>query len=689
MNRPERHLWPVRDEADAPPLDLPPSQEEDHVADGHDLALREPAAPPVLDDRDELAPLEPTTIWSPRRTVDVVVAPIARRVETIRHEHGGLLRVGAKATRAGVAYGTIGLGRAAGAYWRWVKAAEHDQVLATQPQMVLAERARRRNISLWVFGGGAVGDLLLVRVMDWPWWGAPAILLGVTAAIGGVAEYVMRRTSTEQEQGGDAATARDIGTHPSGKAVRKIFVEAKIAKRIEDVKVITPGVLRDGHAWTCEVELPGDIVYADVVKKRDKLAGASGRGIARMYLDPVPDHEGRVRIWSPDRDPLTGPPIKSPLIGRETAFDVWSERIYMGRSPRGQVVSFSPVGKAMLTGGEPGSGKSVADDQVLCAVALDPHTRLVLADAKRVELAVYKRIASEYLTKPDPDAYLAMVEWLVAEMDRRYEVMEDAGVVKVTAKNWRRLGCPFTLFHTDEVQFFTTSKLGGKDGDITKGLADLVGRGRAAGIFTSIATQRPAAEVVPTRLRDIMTTKLAMMCFTNAASDTILGQGMASKGYSGAQFDKDHKGAGWLHAEGSAPVQIRTGYLHKPDEGEAGDDDVRDIVDVAYRLRSAAGTLPYSESNPDVMLVKTLLDIVGTAGGMWTQDLLPRLNRVQEFADMTSGELAKRLRTVLDDPDFTPKGLWLKDETGEARSRNGYERVDLVRALDRLKGRRS
>lgn len=679
MNQPkERHLWPVPDGPDGTPL-TPDDLEED-VPDVHEIALREPG---------DLVPLEPTKVWHPRRTVNVVVAPIARQVETIRREHGGLLRVSAKATRASVAYGTIGLGRAAGAWWRWVKADDYAASLESRPEFVAQERARRRKVSLYTLLSGVVGDLGLWLFMDWPWWGAPAILLSVTAAAGGAAELVMRRRVEVEQDDGEQGTVRDIGTHPSGKAVRRIFVEAKVAKRIEDVKVITPGVLRDGNAWTCEVELPGDVTYAEVVKKREKLAGASGRGIARMYLDPVPDHAGRVRIWSPDRDPLSGPPIMSPLIGRETAFDVWSERIYMGRSPRGQVVSFSPIGKAMLTGGEPGSGKSVADDQVLCAAALDPNVPLILADAKRVELAVYKRIATEYLTKPDPELYLAMIERLVAEMDRRYELMEDAGVVKITAKNWQRLGCPFTVFHTDEVQFFTTSKLGGKEGDITKGLADLVGRGRAAGIFTSLATQRPAAEVVPTRLRDIMTTKLAMMCFTNAASDTILGQGMASKGYSGAQFDKDHKGAGWLHAEGSAPVQIRTGYLNKPDEGEAGDDDVRDIVDVAYRLRSAAGTLPYSESNPDVVLVTTLLDIVGSAEAMWTQDLLPRLNRVDDFAEMTSGELAKRLRVVLAEPDFGPAGLWLEDEHGKPRSRNGYQRADFVRALQRLKGGRA
>ncbi|MFB4280885.1 FtsK/SpoIIIE domain-containing protein [Nonomuraea sp. MTCD27] len=675
MTNADRHLWPVPDQPDAP-------DPEDDMPDSHELAVREPAG--------ELEPLEPTRVWSPRRTIDVVVAPFSRQLDVVRDEHGGLLGAAAKVSKASAFYGMLGLGRAAGGWWRWVTAAEYNQVLATQPQMVQTERARRRTVSLYTLGAGVAGDGALVLFLDWPWWGAPSILLAVTAAAGGVTEVFVRRAKREQvETDASEAAARDIGTRPAGKAVRALFIAqgVKIAKRIEDVRVITPGVVRDGDAWICEVELPGGVVYDDVIKKRVNLAGAAGRGATRFFLDRVPDHEGRVRIWAPDRDPLAGPPVPSPLIGRDKPFNVWTERVYMGRSPRGQLVDFALPGKAMLTGGEPGSGKSVADDQVLCAAALDPNVPLILADAKRVELAVYKRVAVEYLTRPDPELYLDMIERLVAEMDRRYEVMEDAGVVKITAKNWKRLGCPFTVFHTDEVQFFTTSKLGGKDGPITVGLADLVGRGRASGIFTSIATQRPAAEVVPTRLRDIITMKLAMMCFTNAASDTILGQGMASRGYSGAHFNKDHKGAGWLHAEGSEPVQLRTGYLNKPDEGEGGNDDVRDIVEVAYRLRAAAGTLPYSESNPDVILTKTLLDIIGSADGMWTQDLLPRLNTVEDFADMTAGELAKRLRAVAgDDPDAGPKGLWLPGEDGKATSRNGYERTYVQRCLQRLKG---
>ena len=147
------------------------------MPDSHELAVRA---------NDEVAPIEPTRVWSPRRTIDVMVAPISRQLDVVRHEHGGLLNVAVKASKASAFYGLLGLGRAAGGWWRWVTVAEYDKELASQPQMVLTERARRRTITLYTLGAGVVGDGASMLFLNWPWWGGPSILLGVTAAAGGV-----------------------------------------------------------------------------------------------------------------------------------------------------------------------------------------------------------------------------------------------------------------------------------------------------------------------------------------------------------------------------------------------------------------------------------------------------------------------------------------------------------------------
>ena len=88
-------------------------------------------------------------------------------------------------------------------------------------------------------------------------------------------------------------------------------------------------------------------------------------------------------------------------------------------------------------------------------------------------------------------------------------------------------------------------------------LRDLVARGRAAGIVVVAATQKPAADVVPTSIRDLFGYRLALRCATKDASDTILGTGWAGEGYSASDVDASTRGVGWLLAEGTVPGRMR------------------------------------------------------------------------------------------------------------------------------------
>ncbi|MGW4791166.1 FtsK/SpoIIIE domain-containing protein [Nonomuraea sp. NPDC004297] len=665
MNEPERrHLWPVPDSAGAPPLHLPTVDDlEEDMPDGHELALRESA---------DVEPLEPTRVWTPRRTINVVVAPIARQMEAVRHEHGGLLRVGAKATRASVTYGSIGLGRAAGAWWRWVTAS--DQALASQPQMVLTERARRRKLSLSALAGGVVSDFGLWLIMDWPWWGGPSILVGVTAAVGGVAEFVKRRAKAEQDAA-DSVVARDIGAHPNSKAIRKLFVDAKLAKRMEDVKVIAPGVVRDGDAWTCEVELPGGGTYKEAQKRRENLAASSGRGLERLYVDKVPDHEGRVRLWSPDHDPLSAPKVDCELKGRTTPVDVWTERVPLGLTVRGAPLGFSMPGRSLLVGGEPEAGKSVACNILLCFAALDPTVDLWLADGKGVDLLDYEDMAYRSVLRPDPEALLEMIEESIEDMEEKGAQLAKLRVKKLTKELAEELGWSMSLLHVDELAYFTTHpEYGAK---ITEKLRDHVSRGRYVGKFTSAATQRPSAKVVDTELRDLLSIRLALRCNTPQASDMILGQGWASRGHNAQLIDASQRGSGLLFAEGSTPVTGRTGFLDDP--------DVTRLARTAYKLREAAGTLPVTNTHPGRLLLEACIAACAEAEKIWTSELLPRLAKDQTWAHLADdpAELSRLLRPY----GLAPGQVWISDGRGSGANRQGYTRAGFVEALNRLQRR--
>ncbi|HET9443565.1 MAG TPA: hypothetical protein VFO65_09590, partial [Acidimicrobiales bacterium] len=88
-------------------------------------------------------------------------------------------------------------------------------------------------------------------------------------------------------------------------------------------------------------------------------------------------------------------------------------------------------------------------------------------------------------------------------------------------------------------------------------------------------------DVVPTALRDLFGFRWALRCSTPQASDTILGSGWASQGYSAAEVDASCRGVGLLLHEGGRPVRLRAYYLD--------DDDLAAIAARATDLRRGAG----------------------------------------------------------------------------------------------------
>lgn len=620
--------------------------------------------PVMLDGRDMERPIEPTRVSAPRRTIDLV----ARKVDTIRHgnRRRGLLRRAAIGTGKTAKYGGIGLFNAGYRYWRWVTAVEH--IASAGADTVEKVRARRRTVSYWLAGGGMLGDAMLARQAGLPVWLVPAALLAGVGGAAGIAEYVRTAKSAAGEEG----AVRAIGTHPGSKAVRRLFVAAKIAKKLDDVRVVAPGVIRAGDAWSCEIQLPEYATYDDALKKRVNLAGAAGRGVARLYVDPVNDDEGRVRLWSPDRDPLSAAKVDCDLVGRTTAVDVWTERVPIGRTVRGEPMGFSMPGRSLLVGGEPEAGKSVACNILLCFAALDPNVDLWLADGKGVDLLDYEDLAYRAMLRPDPEALLDMINESREDMEEKGAKLAKLRVKKLTKELAQELGWSMSLLHIDELAYFTTHSEFGPQ--INEALRDHVSRGRYVGKFTSAATQRPSGKVVETEVRDLLSIRMALRCTTPQASDMILGQGWAARGHNAQMIDASQRGACLLFAEGSSPITGRTGFLDDP--------DITRLSRVAYKLREAAGTLPVTDTHPGRMLLSACIEASGEADKLWTSDLLARLTTQPAWAFLADdpAELAKRLRPY----GVAPGQVWISDGHGSGANRQGYTRAGLEEALNRL-----
>jgi S-DNA-T family DNA segregation ATPase FtsK/SpoIIIE len=229
----------------------------------------------------------------------------------------------------------------------------------------------------------------------------------------------------------------------------------------------------------------------------------------------------------------------------------------------------------VLLGGEPGAGKSAALSLLVATAALDPSCRLWLLDGKLVELSVWAPCA-ERLAGPNVDEAIALLRAVRAVMEERYRELLARGQRKISRGDQLLLH----LVVCDELAFYLAAEDRKQRTEFTELLRDLVARGRAAGIIVVAATQKPASDVVPSALRDLFGFRLALRCNTPQASDTILGQGWASAGYSAATIAPGRRGVGYLLAEDGLPVRLRGFYL--PDE------QITRIAERASALRADA-----------------------------------------------------------------------------------------------------
>jgi len=247
--------------------------------------------------------------------------------------------------------------------------------------------------------------------------------------------------------------------------------------------------------------------------------------------------------------------------------------IHFGMDENGANFLVTLIYRNLLIGGEPGAGKSSLINTIVGHGALSLDCDLWLFDGKLVELSLWKDVAHQFVGNNIEHAIHALrcLQW---EMDARYLQLEAVRRRKIDPRDTLRI----ILAVIDELAYFSAIA-GTKDQQelfITL-LLDVVARGRAVGIITVVATQRPSAEIVPTKIRDIFGFRVAFRCTTDSSSDIILANGWASEGYSARSISPESIGVGFALAEGGTPVRFKAAILF--------DNDIESVVDYAKILR--------------------------------------------------------------------------------------------------------
>jgi hypothetical protein len=321
------------------------------------------------------------------------------------------------------------------------------------------------------------------------------------------------------------------------------------------------------------VRLPAGAQVPDLENASERLAAFLGVREVRVSRDPANARYARVVVLR--RDPLADPtPIPWPLAQADRC-TLWAP-IPVGEDEDGNQVEILLPERNLLLGAEPGGGKSTVAQLLIAAAALDPSAKLILFDPKLVELSIWQG-CTDRLVGPNLDQAIKVLRELIAELDDRYLTLLANRARKVAPGD----GLPLYLVVVEELAYFTNGPDTKACKEFSVLLRDFVARGRAAGMITVATTQKPSADVVPTFLRDLFGFRWALRCSTPQASDTILGSGWASQGYSAATIDPATRGVGLLLQEGGVPVRLRSCYLND-----------LDLVDLARRAEHLRSTRP-------------------------------------------------------------------------------------------------
>ena len=201
----------------------------------------------------------------------------------------------------------------------------------------------------------------------------------------------------------------------------------------------------------------------------------------------------------------------------------------------------------LLIAGTTGSGKSVMTNTLIMSLLYrnsPSDMRLIIVDPKRVEMAVYKDIP--HLLTPiinDTSKALSAMKWAAGEMDRRYTIMEEAGVKNIVDYNDVMEEKSKTASKGSEEKENTTEKMPyiviviDEMSDLmmqaSKELEPLIVRiaqlGRAAGMHLVLATQKPVVKVITGLIKGNIPSRIAFRVLSSMDSRIILDSSGAEK----------------------------------------------------------------------------------------------------------------------------------------------------------------